>query len=101
MESDAAEAAGATWDAAVTAVRSSFTLESIEGITPLKAWVIAEGCWVFTRKAIGVIVGVEGGMDALGALMCAGVCVTGALEVLGREGECMMDANEGRIIGLM
>ena len=36
-ESDAAEAAGATWDAAVTAVRSSFTLESSEGATPLKA----------------------------------------------------------------
>ncbi len=43
VESDAAGAAGASWDAAVTAVRSSFTLESNEGVTPLKASVIAEG----------------------------------------------------------
>ena len=66
VESDAAEAAGPTWDAAVTAVRNFLTSESSEGITPLKAWVIAEGCWVFTRKAIGVIVGVEGGRTRLG-----------------------------------
>ena len=42
-ESDAAGAAGATLDAAVTAVRSFFTSGSNEGVTPLKAWVIAEG----------------------------------------------------------
>ncbi len=29
------------------------------------------------------------------------MCVTGALEVLGREGECVMDACEGRVIGVM
>ena len=43
VESDAAGAAGATLDAAVTAVRSFFTSGSNEGVTPLKAWVIAEG----------------------------------------------------------
>ncbi len=37
VESDAAEAAGATLDAAVTAVRSFFTSGSTEGATPLKA----------------------------------------------------------------
>ena len=56
---------------------------------------------MFTRKAIGVIEDTERGTDAPGALGCAGVCVTGALEVLGREGECVMDAFEGRAIGVM
>ena len=56
---------------------------------------------MFTRKAIGVIEGVEKGTDALGALGRAGVCVTGALGALGREGECVMDDCEGRVMGVM
>ena len=56
---------------------------------------------MFTRKAIGVIEDTERGTDAAGAPGCAGVCVMGALEVLGREWECVMDACEGRVIGFI
>ena len=44
---------------------------------------------------------VERGTDALRGLVRAGVCVTGALGALAREGECVMVGSEGRVMGVM